>query len=46
MLPKHMPALEGKDADKFIKQDKEPLSRAQKERLSKCLEVYKKNPIK
>lgn len=46
MLPKHMPTLEGKDAEKFIKQDKKPLSSAQKKHLKKCLELYEKNPIK
>jgi hypothetical protein len=46
MLPKHMPTLEGKEADEFIKQDKKPLSRRQKAHLQQCLELYKKNPIK
>lgn len=46
MLPKHVPTLEGKEAEEFIKQDKNPLDKKQKEHLKKCLEVYKKNPIK
>jgi hypothetical protein len=46
MLPKPMPILEGEDAEKFFEQDKEPLSRRQKEHLKQCLELYKKNPIK
>jgi hypothetical protein len=46
MLPKHLPALEGEEAEKFVKQDKRPLSRRQKEHLKRCLELYKKNPIK
>jgi hypothetical protein len=46
MLPKHVPTLEGKDAEKFVKQDRAPLSRQQKKHLNKCLELYKKNPIK
>ena len=46
MLPKHMPTLKDREAKKFIKQDKKPLSREQKEYLRKCLEVYEKNPIK
>jgi hypothetical protein len=46
MLPKHMPTLEGKEAERFIKQDKKPLSRRQKAHLKQCLELYKKNPIK
>jgi hypothetical protein len=46
MLPKHMPTLEGKDANEFIRQDRKPLSRKQKEHLKKCLETYRKNPIK
>lgn len=46
MLPKHMPALEGKDAKKFIKQDTKHLSSKQKEHLEKCREIYEKNPIK
>ena len=44
MLPQHIPTLEGKDAERFVKQDKKPLSKAQKAHLAKCLEVYKKNP--
>ena len=46
MLPKHMPTLKGKDAEEFMKQDKKPLSSEQKAHLKKCLETYKKNPIK
>lgn len=46
MIPKHVPTLEGKDAEKFIKQDKKPLSSEQKEYLKKCLEKYEKNPIR
>jgi len=41
----HMPLLEGKDAEEFMKQDKKPLSSEQKAHLKKCLEIYKKNPI-
>ncbi|MCJ7559597.1 hypothetical protein MUO79_03130 [Candidatus Bathyarchaeota archaeon] len=46
MLPKHMPTLEGEEAEKFVRQDRKPLSRRQKEHLKQCLELYKKNPIK
>ncbi|KKL85942.1 hypothetical protein LCGC14_1949670 [marine sediment metagenome] len=46
MLPEHMPVLEGKDAKRFIEQDKKPLSSKQKEYLKNCLEIYEKNPIK
>ena len=38
--------LEGKDAERFVMQDKKPLTTAQKAHLVKCFEVYKKNPIK
>jgi len=41
-----MPVLEGEAAKKFIRQDKKPLSREQKEYLEKCREVYKRHPIK
>lgn len=41
-----MPVLEGKDAKRFIEQDKKPLSSKQKEYLKNCLEIYEKNPIK
>ena len=46
MRPEHMPALKGKDANRFIKQDKKPLKSEQKQHLKKCLETYTKNPIK
>jgi hypothetical protein len=46
MLPQHIPTLEGKDAEKFIAQDKTPLTTEQKAHLEKCRAVYKKNPIK
>lgn len=46
MLPKHMPTLRGKAAEKFISQDKKPLSREQKKHLKYCYEVYKRHPIK
>jgi len=46
MLPGHISTLEKSNAQKFIKQDKEPLSREQKEHLKRCLEIYEKNPIK
>ena len=46
MLPRHIPTLENKDAKKFIRQDKKPLSREQNEHLKRCLETYKANPIK
>jgi len=46
MRPEHMPALKGKDANRFIKQDKKPLKSGQKQHLKKCLETYTKNPIK
>jgi hypothetical protein len=46
VLPQHIPTLEGKDAEKFVAQDKKPLSREQKADLLKCREIYKKNPVK
>jgi len=46
MKPQHMPILEGKEAKKFIEQDKKPLSEKDKKHLEKCLEIYKNNPIK
>jgi hypothetical protein len=46
MLPKHIPVIEGKDAEKFISQDKKRLSSAEQVHLEKCRAVYKKNPIK
>ena len=46
MLPRHMPTLEGDDAERFVKQDKKPLSRRHKEHLKQCLALYKKNSIK
>jgi hypothetical protein len=44
--PQNISALEGKDAERFAAQDKRPLGSAQKAHLAKCLEIYKKNPIK
>ncbi len=38
--------LEGKNAKDLIEQDSRPLSSVQKEHLKKCLEIYRKNPIK
>lgn len=46
MLPEHMPILRGKEAKRFIKQDKKPLNSSQKNYLEKCREIYEKNPIK
>ena len=46
MLPQHIPTLEGKDAERFVEQDKKPLSKEQKAHLNRCREVYKQNPIK
>lgn len=40
-----MPTLKGKEAEKFIEQDKKPLTSEQKEHLKRCYEVYKKHPI-
>ncbi len=40
------PELHGMDAEKFIAQDKEPLTEKQKEHLRKCLKIYEDNPIK
>lgn len=37
--------LDGKDAEKFIQQDKEPLSEEEIKDLERCRELYKKNPI-
>lgn len=46
MLPKHMPTLEGKEAEKFVKQDKKPLNREQFEQyfidfLSSLLHLWR-----
>lgn len=46
MLPRHIPTLEGSDAERFAEQDKKPLTTAEKAHLEKCRAVYKKNPIK
>lgn len=46
MLYRHIFVLEGKDAKRFIEQDKKPLSSKQKKYLEKCKEIYEKNPIK
>lgn len=46
MLPRHIPVIQGKDADKFISQDKKHLSPAEQVHLEKCRAIYKKNPIK
>ena len=46
MLPQHPPILVGKDAKRFIDQDKRPLTSEEKDDLRRCLEIYKKNPIK
>jgi hypothetical protein len=46
MLPRNIPVLEGKDAEKFISQDKKRLSSAEQVYLEKCRAIYKKNPIK
>lgn len=41
-----MPILRGKEAEKFIEQDKEPLSEEEIKHLEKCKDIYKKNPIR
>jgi hypothetical protein len=46
MLPQHIPTIEGKDAEKFMSQDKKRLTTAEKKHLEKCRAIYKKNPIK
>jgi len=46
MLPRHIPTLEGSDAERFAEQDKTPLSSVEKAYLEKCRAIYKKNPIK
>ncbi len=46
MLPRHVPTLEGKDAERFVEQDKKPLTTAEKAHLVKCRELYEKNPVK
>ena len=46
MLPRHIPTLEGSDAERFAEQDKKPLSSVEKAYLEKCRAIYKKNPIK
>jgi hypothetical protein len=46
MLPSRIPALEGKEAAKFEKQDKKPLSGAEKASLEACRALYRKNPLK
>jgi hypothetical protein len=46
MLPRHIPILEGKDAERFTDEDKKPLTNAQKGHLEKCRAIYKKNPVK
>jgi hypothetical protein len=38
--------LKGKDAKRFIDQDKRPTDEKHQEHLKECLETYKKNPIK
>ena len=40
-----MVILKGKDAKKFIKQDRKPLSDEKKTYLKKCLNIYKNNPV-
>nr|URC17020.1 MAG: hypothetical protein [Lokiarchaeota virus Fenrir Meg22_1012]URC17249.1 MAG: hypothetical protein [Lokiarchaeota virus Fenrir Meg22_1214] len=37
--------LEGKEAKEFIKRDKKPLTKKQKEYLKRCRKIYEKNPI-
>lgn len=46
MLPEHMPALEEKEAERFLKQDKKPLTENEKKYLERCREIYKNHPIK
>ena len=46
MLPSRIPVLEGKAAERFVKQDKKPLSRAENANLEACRALYRKNPIK
>lgn len=46
MLPKSIPTLKGEDAERFVKQDKKPLSSREKASLEKCRALYRKNPIK
>jgi hypothetical protein len=46
MLPRHIPTLKGKDAERFVKQDKKPLTNAEKADLKKCQAIYRNNPIK
>lgn len=42
----HPPVLTGKAANKFLAQDRQPLTEKQKEHLRKCLKVYEDNPIR
>jgi len=46
MIPQHIPTIKGKDAEKFVAQDKKPLSSAEKIHLEKCRATYRKNPIR
>lgn len=46
MLPNPPPILTGKDAKRFIEQDKKPLTQKQKDHIKECLELYLKKPIK
>ena len=46
MLPTDPPILKGKDAKRFLAQDRQPLSAEKREHLRKCLELYRKNPVK
>jgi hypothetical protein len=40
MKPLPIPTLTGKEAERFIQQDKKPLTETQKTRLQKAREVY------
>jgi hypothetical protein len=40
MKPKPIPTLTGKNAENFMRQDREPLTTEQKENLAKCRELY------
>ncbi|GEM_PF-1402607 len=45
MLPQHIPTIEGKDAEKFMSQDKKRLTTAEQTHLEKCRAIYKKTQL-
>ena len=40
MKPKYLPEITGEDTARFLKEDAEPISKAQKEHVDRCRQKY------